>query len=148
MSRRAFIWGLVALGVVVAIVIGLTGNKDSQSDQQATASAALCSSLDSLESSVQTLTSFDPSTMTKDDFSNDVSAVQSAWSDVTQAAGNAKSSTMTSLEDAYDQWQSRIQNLPDSNTVQQNYQEIQGATRQLSSSVQSTITTLKCSTSS
>jgi hypothetical protein len=148
MSRRAVIWALVAVGVAVAVAIGAFGSKNSQSDQQASASAALCTSLDGLESSVQALTGFDPTTMSKDDFSNDVSAVKSSWNDVTDAAGNAGSTTMNSLTDAYEQWQSRVQNLPSSNTVQQNYQEIEGATRQLGTSVQSTLKSLNCSSGS
>jgi uncharacterized protein YukE len=140
MSTRGVIFTLVGAGVVVAVVIGLLGQS------QAVAETKFCNSLDSLSSSVQSLTSLD-SSATKDDFQSDVSAVQSAWNGVTSDAQNLSSINMSSLDSAWSDFESAVKSIPRSASVSDAEQTISDSAKSLESTVQSNLQSYDCSSS-
>ena len=79
MSRMWWIIVLVAGGIGLAVVVGVLGTRNASTKSEATAS--LCTSIKSLETSLTNLTSL-PSSASKSDYQNDVTAVQDDWSQV------------------------------------------------------------------
>ena len=83
MTRKTWIIVLVAGGIGLAILIGVLGTRNEPSTTKAQATTTLCGSLTGLQSSLNTLTSLDPSTATKDELNSDVTAVQNSWTQAT-----------------------------------------------------------------
>ena len=139
MSAKGWIFTLAGAGVVLAVVIGLLGQS------QAVAEGRFCDSLDELSSSVQSLTSLDASSATQDDFQSDVSAVQSAWSDVKSDAQSLSSVNMSSLDSAWSDFESAVKSVPSSASVSDAEQTISDSAKGLESTVQSNVQSYDCS---
>ena len=139
MSPKGWIFTLAGAGVVLAVVIGLLGQSQAVAEDQ------YCHSLDKLSSSVQSLTSLDPSSATQDDFQSDVSAVQSAWGDVKSDAQSLSSVNMSSLDSAWSDFESAVKSVPDSASVSDAEQTISDSAKGLESTVQSNVQSYDCS---
>ena len=133
---------LVGGGVVIAVVIGLLANSQSASAKQ------YCDSLSSLESSVTSLTSLNPSSATQDDFQSDVSAVQSAWSDVKSDAQQLQDVNMDALDSAWDDFSQAVKGVTSSSSVSDAEDSISQSADALASTAQSNIKSYDCSDSS
>ena len=138
MSAKGWVFTLVGAGVVLAVVIGLFGQS------QAVAQDEFCRSLDDLNSSVQTLTSLDPTSATKDDFQSDVSDVDNAWDDVKSDAKDLSNVNMNSLDSAWDDFTSAVKSIPGSASVSDAEQTIAESAKGLESTLQSNLQSYDC----
>ena len=136
-----WIIGLVAGGVVLAVVIGLLANSQSAAEK------GFCNNLNSLESSLTNLTSLNPSTASQGDFQSDVSSVQSAWGDVKSSAQHLSGINMSSLNSAWNTFSQAVQNVPSASSVSDAEQSISQAANGLESAVKSSIDSYDCSNS-
>jgi hypothetical protein len=141
MGKKGIIILLIALGLGAAVVIGWLGESETRADKQ------LCSSLESLQSSVTALKSIDASTASKSTFQSDVSAVQSAWSNVASDAKDVADIDMDSLDSAWSSFESAVKAVPDSDSVADAQSAISEATTNLETAVTSTIGQADCSIS-
>ena len=145
MSRRAWIIVLIAVGVGASVLIGIWAV--SKEDSQANAQASFCSSLDSLESSVQALVALDPSTASQDDYQSDVSQIENDWDQVKSDASDLASIDMSTLDSAWDSFKSAVDDVPDDASVSDALSDVKSAADSLVSTVQSTLTGPDCSSS-
>jgi hypothetical protein len=129
----------VGAGVIVAVVIGLLGQSQTVAEKQ------YCNSLDGLSTSVQSLTSLDPSSATQDEFQSDVSDVQSAWNDVKGDAQSLSNVNMSSLDSAWGDFTSAVKGIPSSASVSDAEQSISDSAKGLQSTIQSNLQSYDCS---
>ena len=138
MSRKAWIITLVAVGVGIAVVIGLLANSQSVAEKQ------YCSSVATLESSISALTSLDPSTVSQDQVQSDIDDIQSAWGDVKDDASNLSDLNQEDLDSAWNSFESAVKNLNDGGSTE----DVQNAAKSLGTAAQSSADSLDCSDSS
>jgi hypothetical protein len=143
MSRRMWIIVLVAVGVGGAIVIGLLGNRGGES--QAQAQENFCSSLSTLEASVNSLTSLSPTSASKSDYQSDVSAIENDWDQVKTDASDLANVTMSQLDSAWDSFKSAVDDVPDDASVSDALNDVSSSATTLASTVKSTLTGPDCS---
>jgi hypothetical protein len=144
MTRRTWILVLLAGGVGAAILIGLLGNR---SQSQAKAQDNFCSSLSALESSASSLTSLSPTSASKEDYESAVSDVQSDWDQVKSDAGDLKDVDTSTLDSAWDDFKSAVDDVPDDASVSDALGDISQAANSLASTTKSTLTGPDCSSS-
>jgi hypothetical protein len=145
MSRGVLI--LIVLGVAAAILLGIYAvTRDENS--QANAQASFCSSLESMESDVQALVSLDPSSASKSDYEDAVDSIQSDWDDVKSDASNLASIDMSTLDGAWDDFKSAVDDVPDDASVSDALSDVGTAAQSLVSTTQSTLNGPDCSSSS
>ena len=145
MNRRGWLVVLIAGGIGLAILIGVLGTRNEESTTTPEAAASLCSSLQSLGSSLNTLTSVDPATATKSEFNSDVDAVQSDWNAVKGDAEDVKNASMGSLESAWNDFDNAVKSVPDNATVSSAVNDITQAAVDFKSAAQSTAASVNCS---
>jgi hypothetical protein len=145
MSRMWWIIILVAVGIGLAVVLGILGTRNEESKTDAV--SALCSSLKALDTSVTNLTNL-PSTATKSDYQNDVNAVQSDWSTVKTDAQAVQDAPTGDLDSAWDSFTSALKNVPSDASVQDAVSDISQSAQGLVSAAQSTASQINCSSSS
>lgn len=143
MSRNTWIIAAVASGIVAAVVIGLLGNLAGES--QADARQSFCSSLSTLQGSITSLTSLSPTTSSKSDYQSAVDAIQSDWDQVKSDASDLKDVTMSQLDDAWDSFESTVQDVPDDASVSDALNSVGSAATSFASTVSSTLTGPDCS---
>jgi hypothetical protein len=143
MSRTRWIIVLVAVGVALAILLGVIGTRNEPS--KAEAASGLCSSLKSLDSSVKSLTSLDPATATKSDYDSDVSAVQNDWNQVKSDAQAVQNAPMGDLDNAWSSFESTVKNVPNDDSVSAALDAVTQSADQLASTAQSTASSINCS---
>src|SRR4051812_1509685 len=107
MSRTALIVTLAALGLVLAVVVGVAA--DSQSD----AEKNFCKSMDSLQSAANNLTTLNGSSLSQGEIQSDVSTLQNAWGDVKSDAGKVHKANIDNLQSAWSDFTSSIKNVTD-----------------------------------
>src|SRR3954453_14539147 len=139
MSTKGVIFGLVGLGVVVAIVLGLLGQSQTVAEKR------FCNSLADLQTSVQTLTSLNAGTAGEGDVQSALSGVQSAWSDVKNDALNLHSENMSELDGAWDKFTGAVKSIPSSSSASDAAQAVSSATQGLQSTAASNIKSHDCS---
>lgn len=135
MSKKGWIITLVALGVGLAVVIGLLANSQSYAERQ------YCDSLSSLEGSLSALTSLDPSTASQDQVQSDIDAIQSDWSDVKSDASNLSDANQQELDSAWNSFQSSVSDLTGGSG---STEDVQSAAKGLESAVQANAETYDC----
>ena len=143
MSRNMWIVVLVAGGVAVAVAIGLLGNRGGES--QADAQQSFCSSLSTLEGSINSLTGLSPTSASKSDYQSAVDEIQSDWDQVKTDASDLGNITMSQLDSAWDSFESAVQDVPDDASVSDALNDVKSSAQSLGSSVQSTLTGPDCS---
>jgi hypothetical protein len=148
MTRKTWIIVLLAAGVGLALLIGLLGERggESQAQAQAQAQASFCSSLGGLESSLESLTSLDPSSASKDDYRAAVSDIDSAWDEVKTDAGDLKDVNTSTLDSAWDSFKT-VDDVPDDASVSDALGDVSQAAQSLLSTTKSTLTGPDCSSS-
>ena len=147
MDRRAWIIVLIVIGVALAVVVGLLGARGKGGTTTTTAMTAnesLCTSLTALETSTMALTSLDPSTATKSQYQSGVSTVKSDWSQVVADAKTVASTSMSSLDAAWNSFASAVQSVPGSASVSTSLQDVSTQGKALVTTVQSTFSSLGC----
>jgi hypothetical protein len=143
MTRTWWIIVLVAVGVGLAILIGVLGTRNEPSKTEATSS--LCSSLTALESSLKTLTGLDPSTASKSQYQSDVTAVENDWSTVKSDAQAVENAPTGDLDSAWDDFSSAVKNVPNDASVSDALNDVTQSADQLVSTAQSTASEVNCS---
>src|SRR4051794_11530363 len=101
---------LVGVGVVIAIVIGLTGNSQSRAPRQHR------DSLDNLQQSITALTTLDASASPQT-FQSDAESVRNDWTDVKQSAQHLSDANLDSLDSAWDEFAQSAGSVSDSTSV-------------------------------
>ena len=136
---KGFILGLVGVGVVIAIVIGLTGNSQSRAQKQ------YCNNLENLQSSLTSLTTLNASS-TEEEFQSDAEAVRNDWTDVKGSAQDLSDANLESLDDAWDEFSQTVGSLGNQASVADAEQAISQSADGLQSAVQSNLNSYDCST--
>ena len=145
MSRMWWIIILVAAGVGLAVVIGVLGQRNEESKTEAASS--LCSSLKSLEGSLQALTGLSSSS-SKAEYQADLTAVQNDWNQVKSDAQAVQNAPTGDLDSAWDSFSSAVKNVPNDAPVQDAVSDITQSADQLVSTAESTAQQVNCSSSS
>lgn len=147
MSRKGWITILVLGGLAAAILIGFWGTRGGE-ESQADAQQAFCSSLSSLESSVQALTALDPTSASQSDYQSAVSTIESDWDQVKTDASDLASIDQSTLDSAWDSFKSAVDDVPDDASVSDALSDVKSSADSLASTVKSTLTGPDCSSSS
>ena len=145
--NRSWVTILVIVGVVAAVLLGLWAIRDGGGESQADAQAAFCSSLSSLESSVDSLTALDPSSASQSDYSDAVSQIESDWDNVKSDASTLVSIDMSTLDSAWDSFKSAVDDVPDDASVSDALSDVASSAQSLASTVKSTLTGPDCTSS-
>lgn len=144
MSRRAWIAVLIGAGIVAAILIGYLATRGGE-ESQADAQQAFCSSLSTLDSSVQALTGLDATSASKSDYQSAVSTIEDDWDQVKSDASDLASISMSSLDSAWDSFKSAVDDVPDDASVSDALNDVKSSAQSLGSTVKSTLTGPDCS---
>jgi hypothetical protein len=143
MSRAMWFVVLAAVGVVAIVVIGVVSNDDGES--QADARQSFCSSLTALKGSVDDLAGLSPASASKSDYQSAVDEIQGDWDQVTSDASDLKDVTMSQLDDAWDSFESAVEDVPDDASVSDALDAVKSSAQSLASTVQATVTGPDCS---
>ncbi len=138
---------LVIVGAAAAILLGIYAvSRDRNSE--ANAQASFCSSLETMYSDVQALVALDPSTASKSDYQDDIDSIQSDWDNVKSDASNLASINMSTLDNAWDDFKSAVDDVPDDASASDALNDVTTAAQSLASTTKSTLTGPDCSSSS
>ena len=140
--NRTWLIILVAAGIGLAVIVGVLGTRNDTTKSEATAS--LCTSLQSLDTSLTNLTNLGKSA-SKDDYQNNVSAVQNDWSQVKTDAQNVQSASMGDLDSAWNSFTSAVKNVPSDASAQDAVSDVTQSADQLVSTAKSTASEINCS---
>lgn len=133
---------LVAVGVGLAVLVGVLGTRNEPSTSEAVSS--LCGSLTSLETSIQNLASIDPSTVTQSELQSDLDAIQSNWNQVKSDAQDVQGASTGQLADAWNGFKSAVADVPNAASISDAVNSVSQAAQQLVSTAQSTVSSLNC----
>ena len=145
MGRRGLIIALVAVVAGIVVAIALIGRGDG--DSQAGAQESFCSSLTTLESSIQALEALEPTAASKDDYENAVSDIEDDWDQVKSDASDLADVTTSDLDNAWDDFKSAVDDVPDDASVSDAASGVASAAQTFGSTVQATLTGPDCATS-
>ncbi len=143
-TQHKVLIAVLAVGVGIAVLIGLAGARGS-SGNSVSSQATLCSSLSDLDSSVSALTELDPSTASKSDYESAVTTIQNDWIQVTVAAHGAASSTMSTLDSAWDSFDSAVKGVPSDASASDAISSVKQSGQALVSTTKSTLSGVGCS---
>ena len=144
MSRGVLI--LLIVGAAGAILLGIYAvSRDKNSE--ANAQASFCSSVETMQSDVQALVALDPSTASKTDYQDDVNSIQSDWDNVKSDASNLASINMSTLDNAWDDFKSAVDDVPDDASVSDALSDVKTSAESLVSTTKSTLTGPDCTSS-
>ena len=141
MSKKAWIIVLAAVGVGLAVVLGIASNSQTVAEKQ------YCSALESLQSEVSTLQNLDPSTTSKETLQTTFDAIQTDWGDVKSAAQNVANLDENSLDDAWNNFESAFKNIPSDASVSDAQSDVKTQADALQSAIKSTESSVDCSSS-
>jgi hypothetical protein len=133
---------LVAIGIGLAILIGVLGTRNEPS--KASSVNSLCSSLQSLESSVESMTSL-PSGSSKSQYQSDWTTVQNDWNQVKSDAQAVQNAPTGDLDNAWESFTSAVKNVPNDASADDAVNDIKQSGQQLVSVAQSTAQQVNCS---
>src|SRR4051794_17632383 len=142
MSTRALILGLVAAGVVIAIVLGVFGQTASQAETK------LCTSLEFLQSDVASLKNTDPATASKTSVQATVDTIQADLAQVKVDAKEVVDLNTQQLQDAWSEYGQAIRDIPESASPGDAVNAVKQHTQTLATTVKDTLGDLDCSSSS
>lgn len=149
MSRRVWIIILVVVVLIAAAIgIGIWATQDDDDETKSEAVSALCTSLQTLDSSVQTLLALDSSTASKSDYETDITAVDTAWDQVKSDAQDVQDAPTGDLDTAWDDFTSTVQDVPDDASVSDALNDIKESGQALVSTAQSTASEIDCTSTS
>jgi len=146
MSRRVWIAIVVVAAIVAAILIGYFATRDS-GPSQAEAQQSFCTSLSTLDSSVQALTSLDPKSASKSDYQSAVSTIETNWDQVKTDASDLASIDQSTLDSAWDSFKSAVDAVPSDASVSDALNDVKTSAQSLGTTVKSTLTGPDCSSS-
>ena len=135
---------LAAGGVAALILLGLlfsNGGGESQAEAQQT----FCSSLSTLEGSVDELTELQPTSGTTAGYETAVDQIEGDWEEVEDAASDLADVTMSELDSAWDDFQSAVGSVPDDASVSDALDTVRSSAQELATTVSSTLSGPDCS---
>jgi hypothetical protein len=137
-----------ALVSLLVLVVAACGDDDGSSP--ASAAQGLCSSLQSLDSTVDQITSADadPDTTTVGDVQNALGQVQSDLQDVKTSGADLSSSLKTALQSAFNSLEDSVQDLPSDETLAEAGSSVQKDLEQLGTAWTNALDALNCSSTS
>jgi hypothetical protein len=141
MSTKAVIIGLVAAGVVVAIVLGVFGQTASQAETR------LCSSLEVLQSDVAGIKDADPATASKESVQATVDTIQADLAQVRADAKEVLDLNAQELQDAWSEYGEAIREIPEGTPPTEALNTVKEHTQTLATTAKETIGDLDCSSS-
>jgi hypothetical protein len=142
MSRNMWIIvGLVVAGVGAAVAIGFASRSQSVPEEE------FCNSLASFQSSVNNLAAFDPSTAAQGQLQSDVSAVQSAWSNVRSSAQNLHNANTSSIQSAWNEFVQSVKSIPSSASASTAAGDVTNSVTALKSAINASIDSYSCTSS-
>ena len=138
-----------ALAGVVLLAVAC-GDDDDSSSSGAGATQSLCSSLESLDSTVEEITNadVDPETTTIGDVEDALGEVQSDLQDVKTSGADLSSSLKTALQSAFNGLEDKVQDLPSDETLAEAGSSVEKAVQQLGTAWTNALDALNCSSSS
>jgi hypothetical protein len=141
MASRAALVGILVLTVTAC------GDDDDGSSSSASDSQSLCGSLQSLDSTVDQITSADadPETTTIGDLQNALGQVQSDLDDVQTSGADLASSLKTALQTAFNSLESSVEDLPSDETLADAGSSVESAVQQLGTAWTNALDALNCS---
>ena len=143
MSRTWWIvLGVVAVGVGLAVLLGVLGTRNEPSKTEATSS--LCTSLKSLGTSIDNLVNMDTSTATKSDYEANVQAVQDDWNQVKSDAQDVQDAPMGDLDSAWDDFTAAVKDVPNDASVSDAVDDVSQSAEDLKSAAASTSAEVDC----
>ncbi len=143
MSRTWWIvLGVVAVGVGLAVLLGVLGTRNEPSKTEATSS--LCTSLKSLGTSIDNLVNMDTSTATKSDYEANVQAVQDDWDQVKSDAQDVQDAPMGDLDSAWDDFTAAVKDVPNDASVSDAVDDVSQSAEDLKSAAASTSAEVDC----
>ena len=148
MTKKTWLVVLIAVGVGLAVLIGVLGTRNEPSSStsgpnRAQAASTLCSSVKNLGSSIQSLVGLGTSG-TEGEYQSDVSAVQNAWSQVQSDYQTLKNATPGGLSNAWSAFASAVKNVPSSDSASAAVNSIKQSADALQSAAQTTVSQLNC----
>jgi hypothetical protein len=144
MASRAALVGILVLAVTAC------GDDDDGSSSAAGAAQSLCSSLQSLDSTVDQITNADadPETTTIGDVQDALGQVQSDLQDVQTSGADLSSSLKTALQSAFNSLDDSVKDLPSDETVAEAGSSVEKEVQQLGTAWTNALNALNCSSSS
>ena len=130
---------LIIIGIAAAIGIGIFAV--TREDSQADAQASFCSSVEQLDSDVQALLA------SQSDYQDAVDSIQSDWDQTKSDASDLAGVDMSTLDDAWDDFKSAVDDVPDDASVSDALNDVGTAARSFASTVKSTLDGPDCSSS-
>ena len=136
---------LIIIGIAAAIGIGIFAV--TREDSQADAQDAFCSSLQSMDSDVQALLALEPTSASQSDYQDAVDSIQSDWDDTKNDASDLASVNMSTLDNAWDDFKSAVDDVPSDASVSDALNDVGTAAKSFGSTVKSTLDGPDCSSS-
>ena len=136
---------LIIVGIAAAIGIGIFAV--TREDSQADAQDAFCSSLQSMDSDVQALLALEPTSASQSDYQDAVDSIQSDWDDTKSDASDLASVDMSTLDTAWDDFKSAVDDVPDDASVSDALNDVGTAATSFASTAKSTLDGPDCSSS-
>ena len=141
--KRSYV--LIIIGIAAAIGIGIFAV--TREDSQADAQDAFCSSLQSMDSDVQALLALEPTSASQSDYQDAVDSIQSDWDDTKNDASDLASVNMSTLDNAWDDFKSAVDDVPSDASVSDALNDVGTAAKSFGSTVKSTLDGPDCSSS-
>ncbi len=136
---------LIIIGIAAAIGIGIFAV--TREDSQADAQASFCSSVEQLDSDVQALLALEPTSASQSDYQDAVDSIQSDWDDTKSDASDLASVDMSTLDTAWDDFKSAVDDVPDDASVSDALNDVGTAATSFASTAKSTLDGPDCSSS-
>ena len=138
-----------ALVSLLAVAVAACGDDDGSSSAGG-AAQSLCSSLQSLDSTVDQIKNADadPETTTVGDVQDALGKVQSDLQDVQTSGADLSSSLKTALQSAFNSLEDSLKDLPSDETVAEAGSSVEKEVQQLGTAWTNALNALNCSSSS
>jgi hypothetical protein len=139
-----------ALASLVVLVAACGDDDDGPSSSAANATQSLCTSLESLDSTVDQITSadVDPETTTIGDVQDALDQVESDLQDVQTSGADLSSALKTALQSAFNSLEDQVQDLSNDETVADAGSSVENGLQQLGTAWTNALDALNCSSSS
>ena len=139
-----------ALVSLLVVAVAACGDDDGGSSSAGGAAQSLCSSLQSLDSTVDEIKNADadPETTTVGDVQDALGKVKSDLQDVQTSGADLSSSLKTALQSAFNSLEDSLKDLPSDETVAEAGSSVEKEVKELETAWTSALNALNCSSSS
>ena len=153
MSKMTWIIVLVAVGIALAVVVGVLGTRNepstsSSSSSKTEAVTQLCTSVQHLSTTLQGLANIDPSTITSTEIQTDITSVENAWNQVQTSAAAVPDAPTGDLTTAWNGLVSAVTAVPSASSISDAVSSVKTAAEGVVTAAKSTQSQLSGCTSS